>query len=56
MNFDRIYLSSCSKVKDEANIPGNFTSVCGEYFVPSMNKTGFYKTNSSFSNNRSNTR
>jgi len=51
MSYNRTYLSSCSKVKDEADIPGNFTSVRGEYFVPSMNRTGFYKLNSSFENN-----
>lgn len=51
MEYNRICLSSCSKIKDEDEIPGNFTSVMGEYFVPSMNRTGFYKLNSSFGNN-----
>lgn len=51
IKFDRIPLSSCTKVKDESDIPGNFTSVMGEYFVPSENRTGFYKLNCSFGNN-----
>ena len=49
--FDRIPLSSCLKVKDESDIPGNFTSVTGEYLVPAEGRTGFYKLNSSFGNN-----
>ena len=48
MNFERINLSDCKKVKNEEDIPGNFTSVMGEYFVPTENRTGFYKLNSSF--------
>lgn len=51
MKSNRICLSSCSKIKDETDISGNFTSVSGEYFVPGINRTGFYKLNSSFSNN-----
>lgn len=51
MKYNRICLSSCKKIKDETDIRGNFTSVMGEYFVPSMNRTGFYKLNSSFTNN-----
>lgn len=45
MQFDRILLSSCTKIKDEGELAGNFTSVTGEYFIPTENKTGFYKTN-----------
>ena len=45
MQFDRILLSSCTKIKDEGELSGNFTSVIGEYFIPNENKTGFYKTN-----------
>jgi len=49
MKYNRTDLSSYTKIRDEAEIPGNFSSVNGEYFVPSMNKTGFYKPNSSYS-------
>lgn len=51
MKFDRIPLSSCKKIKNENDIPGNFTSVRGEYIVPGENRTGFYKLNCSIENN-----
>ena len=51
MKFNRILLSSCKKIKNEEDIPGNFTSIRGEYILPSENRTGFYKLNSSFENN-----
>ena len=48
MSVDRIDLSECELVKDERDIPGCYTSVRGEYFIPAIGKTGFYKTNKSF--------
>ena len=32
-------------VKEEEDIPGNFTTVRGEYYIPNIGKTGFYKEN-----------
>ena len=46
----RIKLSDCVKVRKEEEIEGKFTSVIGEYYVPSEKKTGFFKTDSSFYN------
>ncbi len=51
MQFDRILLSSCKKIKDEEELAGNFSSVTGEYFIPKKNRTGFYKANSSSKSN-----
>lgn len=48
MSFTRKNLSEYKKVKDEKDIPGNFTSVRGEYMDPATGKTGFYKLNASF--------
>lgn len=31
--------------KEEDEIPGNFTSVRGEYYIPEIGKTGFFKLN-----------
>lgn len=45
MGVQRFNLSDLKKVRDEMEIPGNFTSVRGEYLLPGMNKTGFYKMN-----------
>lgn len=47
MQFDRVLLSSCSKIRNDDELAGNFSSVIGEYFIPTENKTGFYKTNTS---------
>ena len=41
----RFELSNFKKVREEKDIPGNFTSVMGEFFIPSLGKTGFYKKN-----------
>ncbi len=43
--MDRIKLSDLTLVKDEDDILGNFTSVRGEYYIPQIGKTGFYKMN-----------
>ena len=51
MSVERIDLSECKLVKDESDIPGCYTSVRGEYFIPTMGRTGFYKTNESFFEN-----
>ena len=39
----RVDINDCLKVKDESDIPGNFTSVIGEFKLPKSNKTAFYK-------------
>lgn len=44
-NTKRFNLSEFKKVKEEIDIPGNFTSVRGAYFIPGINKLGFYKEN-----------
>lgn len=44
-NTERFNLSEFKKVKEENDIPGNFTSVLGAYFIPGINKLGFYKEN-----------
>ena len=41
----RLKLSNAELVKSEEDIPGNFTSVKGEYYIPDIGKTGFYKLN-----------
>lgn len=41
--YIRIDINECLKVKDESDIPGNFTSVIGEFKLPKSNKTAFYK-------------
>ena len=43
--MERLKLSQMQLVKEEAEIPGNFTSVTGEYDIPSIGKTGFFKLN-----------
>ena len=43
--MERIKLSDLTLVRDEGQIPGNFTSVMGEYSIPQIKKTGFYKMN-----------
>lgn len=45
MEIKRFNLSDFKKVRDENDIPSNFTSVRGEYLIPGMNITGFYKMN-----------
>lgn len=45
MGTTRFNLSEFKKVREEDDIPGNFTSVRGEYFIPGINKTAFYKMN-----------
>lgn len=48
MNFVRRNLSEYKLITKEEEIPGNFTSVRGEYMDPLTKKAGFYKLNSSF--------
>lgn len=43
MYTKKVNLSELITVRTESEIEGNFTSVRGEYYVPSINKTGFYK-------------
>ena len=45
MYTKKVNLSELITVRTESEIEGNFTSVRGEYYVPSINKTGFYKEN-----------
>lgn len=45
MESKRLNLSELTQVREEKDIPGNFTSVRGEYFIPEINKTAFYKKN-----------
>lgn len=42
---ERINLSNLKQEKGEFDLPGNSTSVRGEYFIPQINKTGFFKQN-----------
>ena len=44
MNTQRFNLSMFNKIREEGDIPGNFTSVRGEYEIPSST-TAFYKAN-----------
>ena len=45
--MERIKLSTLEEVNSKVNIDGNFgaSSVVGEYYIPSIGKTGFYKEN-----------
>lgn len=43
MHTQKLNLSELMTVRTESEIEGNFTSVRGEYYVPSISKTGFYK-------------
>lgn len=43
--MERIKISDLRIIKEENQIPGNFTSVIGEYYIPQISKTGFYKLN-----------
>ena len=43
--MERLKLSQMQLVRDEDEIPGYFTSVEGEYYIPDIGKTGFYKLN-----------
>lgn len=43
--MERLNLSQMQLAKEEDKIPGNFTSVRGEYYIPDIGKTGFYKLN-----------
>ena len=43
--YSNINLDSCKLIRDEKEIEGNFTSVVGEYAIPGMEKTGFFKEN-----------
>lgn len=43
--IERFNLSEFKKVKEEDEIPGNFTSVRGAYYIPNINKIGFHKEN-----------
>ena len=42
---ERFKLSEFNKIIEEDEIPGNFTSVLGGYFIPGINKIGYYKSN-----------
>lgn len=50
MKYKRFNLSEFMKLRDEDHISGNFTSVRGEYYIPYLNKTGFYKVNGCMDN------
>ena len=41
----RLKLSECKKVIEEDDIPGTFTSVRGAYYIPQIDKIGYYKQN-----------
>lgn len=43
--MERLKLSELELVKERNNITGNFTSVFGEYYIPQIKRTGFYKSN-----------
>ena len=43
--MERVDISNYKLIKDESEIPGNFTSVRGEYQIPGTDKTGFFKQN-----------
>ena len=45
MEITRFNLSDFKKLRGEWDIPGNSTSVRGEYLIPGMNITVFYKMN-----------
>lgn len=42
---ERINLADLKFEKGEFELPGNFTSVKGEYYIPQINRTGFFKQN-----------
>lgn len=50
MKYKRFNLSEFIKIRDEEEISGNFTSVRGEYYIPFLSKTGFYKVNGCMNN------
>ena len=43
--MDRVDLFELNKVRNKEDIPGEFSSVMGEYFIDSIGKTAFYKEN-----------
>lgn len=43
--MERLELSEVKLVKEEGHILGNFTSVIGEYYIPQIDKTAFFKLN-----------
>ena len=43
--MERIKLSSLSLIKKRDEISGSFASVRGEYYIPQIGRTGFYKEN-----------
>ncbi len=43
--MERLMISQLSLVRGENEIPGNFTAVRGEYYINSIEKTGFFKLN-----------
>lgn len=45
MNSNRIKLQDLILERQENELLGNFTSVRGEYYIPQIGKTGFYKEN-----------
>lgn len=44
-NTQRFNLFEFEKIIEEDDIPGNFTSVRGAYFIPEINEIGYYKSN-----------
>ena len=45
MSVERIKISDLNLIRIDEDIPGNFTSVRGEYEIPQIGKTGFFKVN-----------
>lgn len=45
MSVERIKISDLNLIRIDKDIPGNFTSVKGEYEIPQIGKTGFFKAN-----------
>lgn len=43
--MNRIDLCKLNKIRDKEEIPGEFSSVKGEYLIDSIGKTAFYKEN-----------
>ena len=43
--MNRVDISNYKLIRNESEIPGNFTSVRGEYQIPGTDKTGFFKHN-----------
>ena len=44
-DYEIVELSLCTKIKEAKDLPGDFRSVQGEYVIPKLTRTGFYKPN-----------